>query len=265
MKSAYMGFIPANVRYDNNLSARDKVIYSEITATIDGDKCIKGNAYFEKIFNISSTTLGNCLRSLRENGYIEVHVEKAKNSHKVLNRYIYLPCTNKRVGVKQESETPSTQNMIGVNYRSEGDLSNKDENQSQNRATSYSNKITYINSDKYTKNRVELLPEINSKQINYLNDIVRKFYAKKRSQIPNVIHSEWDKDSTLINDSINTLYMIIKLDDYSEKVVKDVLIWAVDDKFWYTNLTSLRGLRKKSNNSHTKFTNIYLKYKQGER
>ena len=55
--------------------------------------------------------------------------------------------------------------------------------------------------------------------------------------------------------------MIIKLDEYSENVVRDVLRWAVDDKFWYTNVTSLRGLRKKSNNGQTKFTNIYLKYK----
>jgi len=264
MKSAYMGFIPANVRYDNSLSARDKVIYSEITATIDGDKCKKGNAYFEKIFNISSTTLGNCLRSLRENGYIEVHIEKAKNSHKVLNRYIYLPCTNKRVGVEQELETPSTQNVIGVNSRSEEDLSNKEQKSSQNRATSYSNKITYINSDRYTKNRVELLPEINSKQVEYLDSIVRKFYTRKREQLPNVIHSEWHKDKTLINDSINTLYMIIKLDDYDEKLVKNVLNWAIDEKFWHLNLTSLRGLRKKSNNGQSKFTNIYLKYKQGE-
>lgn len=265
MKSAYMGFIPANIRYDNKLSARDKVIYSEITATIDGDRCKKGNAYFQKIFNISSTTLGNCLRSLRERGYIEVHIEKAKNSHKVLNRYIYLPYVQNRVEVNENTDLDPTQNRIGGNSITEGDLDQTNKNTSEKRVTSYSNKITYTNSDKYTKNRVDLLPEINDKQCAFLKGIVHNFYTKKRQQLPNAVHSEWAKDNTLINDSINTLYMIIKLDEYSSKLISDVLKWALDDKFWYTNLTSLRGLRKKSNNGQTKFTNIYLKYKQGEK
>lgn len=265
MKNAYMGFIPANVRYDNKLSARDKVIYAEITATIDGDRCKKSNAYFQKMFSISSTTLGNCLRSLRERGYIEVHIEKAKNSHKVLNRYIYLPYTQNRVEVNADSDLDPTQKRIGVDSNTEENLDQTSENASKNRVTSYSNKITYINSDRYSKNRVDLLPEINDKQCEYLKDIVYKFYSKKREQLPNVIHLEWKKDNTLINDSINTLYMIIKLDGYDSKLISSVLKWAVDDKFWYTNLTSLRGLRKKSNNGQTKFTNIYLKYKQGEK
>ena len=91
--------------------------------------------------------------------------------------------------------------------------------------------------------------------------MVYNFYNKKRKQLPTVVDSNWKKNDTLINDAINNLYMVIKLDEYSENVVRDVLNWAVDDKFWYTNLTSLRSLRKKSSNGQTKFTNLYLQYK----
>ena len=108
---------------------------------------------------------------------------------------------------------------------------------------------------------IQLLPELNQKQITYLGNIVYDFYNEKSKQFPEVVKKDWQKNDNLVNDAINTLYMIIKLDDYSEKIVRDVIKWATNDDFWHSNLISLRNLRKKSNNGETKFTNIYLKYK----
>ena len=75
--------------------------------------------------------------------------------------------------------------------------------------------------------------------------------------MPNVVNSDWRRDTGAINDSINTLYDIIKKDGFEYDDVLDSIKWALFDKFWATNLVSLRVLREKSSNGITKFQNIY--------
>jgi hypothetical protein len=105
-----------------------------------------------------------------------------------------------------------------------------------------------------------LIRGINQKQLAFLQKIVVDFYTSKRKQFPSHINEEWHKDTSLLNDSINTLFQLITLDNWKETDVRDVIIWATDDKFWTSNLMSLRVLRKKSNNGMTKFANLHLKF-----
>jgi len=160
--------------------------------------------------------------------------------------------------VNHDEDNPYPQNTIGVDnsIRGEDGLTPMQKTQTLLYNNNKINKL-YTNGNK----SVSILEELNEKQITYLGNIVHEFYTEKHKHFPQAVKANWKKDDCLVNDSINTLYMIIKLDDYSEKIVRDVIKWATNDKFWYSNLISLRGLRNKSNNGQTKFTNIYLKYK----
>ena len=88
MKYAHMGYIPSYIRYDKDLMFRDKVLYSEITATIDGERCKKNNAYFARALDVSKQSISRSLTALRHKNYISVVIEKKANSNAVLNRFI---------------------------------------------------------------------------------------------------------------------------------------------------------------------------------
>lgn len=257
MISSYYGIIPQPIRHHQGLKANSKLMYAEIMACLEDDGiCIKRNIYFSKVLNITKETASKSITELRKYGLIEVSIEYENGTNKFIKRYI-TPYQNFH-GVNNSSDNAYCQNNHGV----------EDSHEESNDDTPCENgQILLYNNNKinklYTngKKSIDLLKELNEKQITYLGNIVHSFYNQKHQQLPEIIKKDWKKDDNLINDSINTLYMIIKLDDYSEKIVRDVIKWATDDIFWSTNLISLRGLRKKSNNGETKFTNIYLKYK----
>ena len=257
MISAYYGIIPQPIRHHQKLRANSKLMYAEIMSCLeDNGICIKRNIYFSKVLNITKETASKSITELRKHGLIEVSIEYENGTNKFLKRYI-TPCQNLH-GVNQSSNNAPCQNNHGVEESHE---------ESSTPTPSKNGQILLYNNNKINKlytngnKSIELLKDLNEKQIEYLGKIVSDFYNEKSKQFPEVIKKDWKTDNDLVNDSINTLYMIIKIDDYSEKIIRDIIKWATDDSFWYSNLISLRGLRKKSNNGETKFTNIYLKYK----
>ena len=84
MKHAYIGYIPSNVRYDTNLSCRDKLLYCEITATLDDGYCTKQNSYFKQALNCSVVTITTSLRNLRDNGHINTLLIKDEKTKKFI-------------------------------------------------------------------------------------------------------------------------------------------------------------------------------------
>lgn len=261
MKSAYYGVIPQPIRHHQGLKANSKLMYAEIMACLeDNGICIKRNIYFSKVLNITKETASKSITELRKYGLIEVSIEYENGTNKFIKRYI-TPCQNFH-GVNNSSDNAYCQNNHGV----------KDSHEEGNGATPCENGQTLLYNNNninkiYTNGSksIEILDELNKKQVDYLKKIVYSFYTKKREQMPNIIKSNWVSDKNLINDSINTLYMIIKLDDYSEQIVRDVIKWAVDDSFWGNVLISLRGLRNKSKNGQSKFTNLYVNYQKGNK
>ena len=257
MKSAYYCIIPKTILHHPKLKPNSKLIYAEIMATLQDDGvCTKRNIHFSKVLNISKDTASRSISELKTYGFIHVLIELEEGTEKFIKRYI-TPMQN-FLWVNHDEDNPYPQNTIGVDnsIRGEDGLTPMQKTQTLLYNNNKINKL-YTNGNK----SVSILEELNEKQITYLGNIVHEFYTEKHKHFPQAIKADWKKDDCLVNDSINTLYMIIKLDDYSETIVRDVIKWATNDKFWYSNLISLRGLRNKSNNGQTKFTNIYLKYK----
>jgi hypothetical protein len=75
-----------------------------------------------------------------------------------------------------------------------------------------------------------------------------------------LVSKYWSQDKNLVNESINNLFKLIKVDKFEDTEVWSVIEWATYNDFWSKNLLSLRSLRKKSKNGLTKFANIYSKW-----
>jgi len=260
MKYGYIGILPSNVRHDSRLKPFDKLLYSEITASMVDGYCIKSNTQFAKLFDVTTATISSSLSSLRSCFYIFCVHEHEKNSKAVKRRCIYLTPPKEITTSNDYASVPCT-NYFDGGIPVNADIVESDTQSDTKNLDRYYNNIIYRDYINPSKKFIPLLKELNEKQITYLGNIVHEFYTEKHKHFPQAVKANWKKDDCLVNDSINTLYMIIKLDDYSETIVRDVIKWATNDKFWYSNLISLRGLRNKSNNGQTKFTNIYLKYK----
>lgn len=75
-KPGYYAIIPANIRYDKNLSPQAKLIYGEITCLLNfKNKCFATNAYFARLYEISDIQISRLIKQLVDAGYIVTEME----------------------------------------------------------------------------------------------------------------------------------------------------------------------------------------------
>lgn len=110
-KKSYYAIIPANVRYDETLSANAKLLYGEITALCNAEgHCWASNKYFAELYNVSHQSITNWVGQLSKHGYIRTKLIYKEGTKEILDRYITLIIdpTQKNLG------TP-TQKILGDN------------------------------------------------------------------------------------------------------------------------------------------------------
>lgn len=104
-KKSYYAIIPANVRYDANVTPNAKLLYGEITALCnERGYCWATNKYFADLYNVSKTSISKWIKSLEDNGYIESKIVYKEGTKEIENRYI----TIIPEGNKQKLDTYST-------------------------------------------------------------------------------------------------------------------------------------------------------------
>ena len=81
---SYYSILPANVRYDKDLSANEKLLYSEITALCGKTgECWATNKYFAKLYGVADRTISTWVSHLVAKGYLEIHMNKDGNERKL--------------------------------------------------------------------------------------------------------------------------------------------------------------------------------------
>lgn len=101
----YYAVIPANVRYDNELRANEKLLYGEISALANRTgECWATNRYFADLYGVSTESVGQWLRSLKRRGYIRTRIEY--EGKEVKARYISITQQDIVIQTKQEKEKP---------------------------------------------------------------------------------------------------------------------------------------------------------------
>ena len=84
----YYSILTANVRYDRDLKANEKLLFSEITALANkSGYCTATNNYFANLYGKSKTTISNWINHLKEKGYLKVYLEK--DGSQIIGRKLY--------------------------------------------------------------------------------------------------------------------------------------------------------------------------------
>lgn len=102
-KPSYYAIIPANVRYDKDLSPNAKLLYGEITSLCnEKGYCWANNRYFMELYNISDRQIRNLLKQLSDGKYI--NIELTNNT----NRKIYITETPEKNFLPLGKKFPTT-------------------------------------------------------------------------------------------------------------------------------------------------------------
>ena len=85
----YYAVIPARIRYDDELSPNEKLLYGEITAlTNKNGECWATNKYFSNLYNVEIQTVSRWFRALKEKGYISINFQYKGSSKEIDKRII---------------------------------------------------------------------------------------------------------------------------------------------------------------------------------
>lgn len=162
-KPNYYAIIPANVRYDNNLTANAKLLYAEITALCNmNGNCTASSEYFAKLYNVSRVSIQKWLSQLEKNGYINRKVTYKKGSKQIDTRYItiiYNPS-------KEKFTTPSKEKFTDNNNISKDIYKNNNITYSNNSIVSFSG----------SANVVIEAADITKEVIDHLNQVAKTNY-----------------------------------------------------------------------------------------
>ncbi len=104
-KPSYYSILPAEVRYDEELSPSQKIFYSEITALANKyGYCMASNKYFADLYGVSTITISRWLNKLKEKGYVIVEISEESGNE----RKIYI---NNERGINKNVKTPINKNV----------------------------------------------------------------------------------------------------------------------------------------------------------
>lgn len=90
----YYAIIPADVRYDKDLTDKAKLLYGEISALSNKNGyCFASNKYFAELYQVDKTTISRLLKQLEDKGYIKKEFTYRAGTKEILNRYMQI-CTH---------------------------------------------------------------------------------------------------------------------------------------------------------------------------
>lgn len=108
---SYYAVIPANVRYDETLTANAKLLYGEITALCQKEGyCWASNAYFAELYGVSNGTVSRWIGQLEAAGHISSEVIRDENKAVAGRRILLRGLSKMSIPSPQNCEYPSPQN-----------------------------------------------------------------------------------------------------------------------------------------------------------
>lgn len=84
IRPSYFSILTANVRYDKDLSASEKIFYSEITCLCNSKGfCYCSNSYFSSLYDKDIRTIQLWINKLWNKGYIKIEFDNKTNERKI--------------------------------------------------------------------------------------------------------------------------------------------------------------------------------------
>lgn len=106
-KPGYYAVIPAQVRYDQDLPDKAKLLYGEISALSNAEgACYAGNEYFARLYGCTIGTVARQLGALEKAGYIVRELEKDESGQVVRRRIQLTVSTAEKLPLINFDKTP---------------------------------------------------------------------------------------------------------------------------------------------------------------
>ena len=214
MKPNYYAIIPAEVRYNNKLTANSKLLFGEITAlTNKTGVCWANNKYFAELYNVDKKTVSRWIHQLQEEGYLDIVMEYNKETKQITKR-----------SMKITTSTPMDK-IVGGGQK---DPQGRDKNVQDN---------IYNNNNKNNiKKNTATLKKVTDFRDDYIlaYDHIIKLFHERNIPKNNDMKIKW--------------LDVIRLCDEKDKVKPQQLWWLCNevrkDSFWADNFQTLLKLRK---------------------
>ena len=117
-KPNYYAVIPAEVRYDNDLRANEKLLYGEITALAQKTgECWATNKYFSMLYDVQPNAIATWIRHLKQKEYIVV--DYVYNGKEIDKRVIKIGGIQKDNTYSQKDTTPYLKRYEGIIQKGE--------------------------------------------------------------------------------------------------------------------------------------------------
>lgn len=122
-KPNYYAVIPAEVRYDDSLTANAKLLYGEISSLCNTEgKCWATNSYFADLYGVSQSTISVWISSLAKKGHIRNTIIYKEGTREILNRYLEISkegyLENSKEGIsKNLKENNTSINNTSINKK----------------------------------------------------------------------------------------------------------------------------------------------------
>src|SRR5690554_1486681 len=202
-KPSYYSILPAEVRYDEELSPSQKILYSEITALANKyGYCMASNKYFADLYGVSTVTISRWLNKLKEKGYVIVKISEESGNE----RKIYI---NNERGINKNVKTPINKNVktpINKNVKTPINKNVKHNNTSINNTSINNNNIYSPATQDDASDKIPY-KEI----IDYLNMRTGSQYKHTTKKTRELIRARW-------NEGFN-------LDDFKAVIDKKCVEW----------------------------------------
>jgi hypothetical protein len=139
----YFAIIPANVRYDKDLRANEKLLYGEITALAKKTgECWASNKYFSELYEVQPNAVATWIRHLKEKNYIEIEYEYL--GKEIQKRIIKIG------GIQKDTTSYPNEYGGGIQKDSRGGIQKGEENNTSN-IKNTSNNIKEIYKESFEK------------------------------------------------------------------------------------------------------------------
>lgn len=114
LKPSYFSILTADVRYDKDLSASEKIFYSEITCLCGKDGyCTASSTYFANLYDCDSRTIRKWISKLVLKKYISVEYDSSGKSRKI---YIVIQSDIAKTNDIKKAKNKIKRNVILDNF-----------------------------------------------------------------------------------------------------------------------------------------------------
>lgn len=232
----YYSIIPANVRYDKELKANEKLLYSEITALCNKEGyCYATNKYFSNLYDVSVQSISAWINNLIDKGYLVSEFKYKEGTKEIEYRRLSIVLKKSLIPIKENFKGGIKENFKD-NNTSNNNIDLLDNNKGEEVFDYYQQEIGQLTPRQYEVlntyidkldplliiEGINIAVDNGAKTMNYLKAVLNNFIAKGYKYITDLEKPvRIDKNKELEEDTTIDEATMEELDNFMEDFYKN--------------------------------------------